>query len=135
MPTAWPASFSRAIVRRRRGFAATNSRLPRRASVASVPDRATIDHSPTMIGKKAAVFVREIAAERLDVDRLTRQALEDRWHGVHDGRQFLAGRCGRELGHDGLADRDQEEAHAETGQEHRPARVADGLAEDAAQAE
>ena len=39
----WAASFSRAMRRFPNGAAATKSRLPRRASPASVPDRAMID--------------------------------------------------------------------------------------------
>ena len=40
----WAASFSSAIRRLPNGAAATMSRLPRRASPASVPDSAKIDH-------------------------------------------------------------------------------------------
>jgi hypothetical protein len=40
-----------AIRRRDVAVAATNSMLPRRASVASVPERARIAHRLTMIGK------------------------------------------------------------------------------------
>jgi hypothetical protein len=47
----WAASFSRAIRRRVIGAAATNSRLPRRASAAKVPDRARIDHRLAISGK------------------------------------------------------------------------------------
>ena len=39
------ASFSSAMRRLPNGAAATKSRLPRRASPASVPDRARIDHT------------------------------------------------------------------------------------------
>ncbi len=44
--TTWPATFSSASRARERDVVATNSRLPRRASPASVPDRARIDQSP-----------------------------------------------------------------------------------------
>ncbi len=48
----WPDSFSSATRRRDRPVAATNSRLPRCASPASVPDSATIDQRLTTSGKK-----------------------------------------------------------------------------------
>jgi hypothetical protein len=47
----WPNSFSSAIRRRVIAVAATNSRLPRRASDASVEDKARIAQRLTMIGK------------------------------------------------------------------------------------
>ena len=50
------ASFSSAIRRLPKGAAATNSRLPRRASPASVPDRARIDHRAAMSGKNGPYF-------------------------------------------------------------------------------
>ncbi len=46
------ASFSSATRRLPKGVAATRSRLPRRASVASVPESARIDHIPVRMGKK-----------------------------------------------------------------------------------
>ena len=49
--TMWPSSFWTAIARRVTGVAATNSMLPRRASPASVPDSARIDHRLATSGK------------------------------------------------------------------------------------
>ncbi len=49
-------SFSRAIRRLPKGTAATRSRLPRRASPASVPDRARIDHSAVPRANTAPYF-------------------------------------------------------------------------------
>ena len=51
-----PASFSRAIRCLPRGVVATMSRLPRRASEASVDDRAMIDHRAVPITKMAPYF-------------------------------------------------------------------------------
>jgi len=56
IPVRWAASFSMAMRRLPKGAAATMSRLPRRASEASVPDRATIDHSPAMSPKNGPYF-------------------------------------------------------------------------------
>ncbi len=50
-PVRWPDSFSSAMRALEMGAAATKSRLPRRVSEASVPDRARIDHRLTMSGK------------------------------------------------------------------------------------
>jgi len=50
-PTMCPNSFSSAIFARASGAVATNSRLPRRASFASVPERARIDQRLTTSGK------------------------------------------------------------------------------------
>ena len=49
--TTWPATFSIAIRRRVTGEAARISMLPRRNSMASVADRARIDHSAVTRGK------------------------------------------------------------------------------------
>ena len=50
-PVRWAKSFSSAMRRRVIALAATNSRLPRRASAASVADSARIAQRLTMIGK------------------------------------------------------------------------------------
>jgi hypothetical protein len=50
------ASFSRAMRRLPNGAAATMSRLPRRASVARVEDRARIDQSATTHRKTGPYF-------------------------------------------------------------------------------
>jgi hypothetical protein len=52
IPTRWPDSFSSARRRRDIGAAATNSRLPRRASAARVPESARIDQRLATTGKK-----------------------------------------------------------------------------------
>ena len=49
----WAASFSSAIRRLPKGDTATKSRLPRRASPASVEDSARIDHSAVPSAKIA----------------------------------------------------------------------------------
>ncbi len=56
MPVRWAASFSTAIRRMPSGVVATNSRLPRRASAASVPDSASTDHSAAIRPSEAPVF-------------------------------------------------------------------------------
>jgi hypothetical protein len=50
-PVRWAESFSSAIRRRDVAVVATNSMLPLRASVASVPERARTAQRLTMIGK------------------------------------------------------------------------------------
>ncbi len=61
------ASFSSAIRRLPSGVVATMSRLPRRASAASVPDRAMIDHSAVPSTKMAPYFQVDVAAQRARV--------------------------------------------------------------------
>ena len=56
MPVTCAASFSRAIRRLPNGAAATMSKLPRRASEARVPDRATIAQRPAISPKKGPYF-------------------------------------------------------------------------------
>ena len=56
IPVRWANSFSMAIRRRPSGVTATNSRLPRRASAARVPDRARTDHRAAMRPSEAPVF-------------------------------------------------------------------------------
>ena len=47
----WPASFWRAMDRRLCGVDTSRSRLPLAASPASVPERASTDHSPSRTGR------------------------------------------------------------------------------------
>jgi hypothetical protein len=52
----WAATFSAAMRRRLRGEAATRSRLPRRASPASEPDRARIDQKAAISSRTGPYF-------------------------------------------------------------------------------
>ena len=56
IPVRCAASFSSAIRRLPSGVVATNSRLPRRTSLAIVPDSARTDHSAAISPSDAAVF-------------------------------------------------------------------------------
>ena len=56
IPVRWAATFSTAIRRMPSGVVATNSRLPRRASDASVPDIANTDHRATISAIDAPDF-------------------------------------------------------------------------------
>ena len=73
-PVRWPPSFSRAIRHRDRPDAATNSRLPRRASAARVPDRARIVHRLSSEREEGAVLVLQVAAHGAHVDHRAGQA-------------------------------------------------------------
>ena len=68
MTVRWAASFSSAIRRSPSGVTATSSRLPRRASVARVDDRARIDHRLAIRPSEAPVFQ---ASEPPSVSMLT----------------------------------------------------------------
>ena len=113
-------------------LAATNSRLPRRASAASVPDRARIDQRLDHEREERPVLVLEVAAQRPDVDRLAGQALQDRRHCRDDGT--ISWRDSGVANWDTIAAltpmRMSPRMHAD--EDGRPARVADRLAEDAA---
>ena len=86
--------------------------------------------------EERAVLVWKVAAEGLDVDRLAGEALEDRRHGRDEVRRSPAAtRAVDELGDDRLADADQDQADEAADEQGRPARVAERLAEDAAEPE
>ena len=85
--------------------------------------------------EEPAVLVLDVATQRFDVDRPSGQARQDRRNGGHQVADLLARLGGRELGRDRLRDDHQQHADEQRDGDRRPTRIADGLAEDAAQAE
>ena len=117
------------------GAAATNSRLPRCASAASVPDRARIDHRLSDEREERPVLVLEVAAQRADVDGLPARPGRIGGTAAMSVGQLCARAGVLNSRRDGAGDADEEQAsRTADGDDRRAARVADRLAVDAARA-
>ena len=85
--------------------------------------------------EERAVLVLEVAAERLDVDGLAGQALEDRRQRVDEVDDLLARLRRSRTRSRSRADPDEEDAQQNGDDEDAPPRIAEGLAEDATETE
>ena len=133
--TTWPASFSVAIRRRVTGEAARISMLPRRDFGGERRGQGEDRPQRRDQGEEPAVLVLDVATQRFDVDRPAGEARQDRRNGGHQVADLLARLGGRELGRDRLRDDHQQDADEQRDRDRRAARITDGLAEDAAEAE
>ena len=130
----WAASFSRAIRRLPNGAAATRSRLPRRASPASVDDSARIDQSAVPRANDGTVLPAHVAAQRAELLGLAEQVDHRRRDAPDELVDLEAGRRRREHARDGGAHDERHPAEEAGGDDEREPRIADRLAVDAPEA-